>query len=114
MHRAAAAVTGLVVASCAASPAAAAPSWIAAWGASPTGSATGGPANATVRDLVRVSLGGTKIRLRIANALSTDTPLVIGAATVAPAKAPGDASLVPGTLRTVTFDGGRRTVTVPP
>jgi len=30
--------------------------WVAAWGASPTGSATGGPANATVRNLVRVSL----------------------------------------------------------
>src|SRR5258705_1766621 len=71
-----------------AAPASAA-TWIAAWGAAPTGPATGGPDNATVRDLVRVSVGGTAIRIRVANALSTDTPLVICKASVAPAKAPG-------------------------
>src|SRR4051794_38573950 len=115
MTRAAAALAGLVVAWCATGPASAAtPAWIAAWGASPTGSPSGGPTDVTVRNLVRVSLGGTKVRIRVANARSTDTPLVIGAASVALAKAPGDASLVPGTSRPVTFGGGRRSVTVPP
>jgi len=66
----------------AAAPARAA-DWVAAWGASPTGSADGGPARSTVRNLVRVSLGGTRVRIRVANALSGSTPLVIGAASVA-------------------------------
>jgi lysophospholipase L1-like esterase len=88
-------------------------SWIAAWGGSPTGSPTGGPTNATVRNLVRVSVGGTAIRIRVANALSTGTPLVIGKASVALAKAPGSAALVPGTSRAITF-GGRPGVTLPP
>jgi len=89
-------------------------SWIAAWGAAPTGSATGGPRDATVRDLVRVSVGGKAIRIRVANAQSTDTPLVIGAASVAVAKAPGSAELVAGTSRPITFGGGHRSVTLPP
>jgi lysophospholipase L1-like esterase len=95
-----------------AAPASAA-TWIAAWGAAPTGSATGGPDNATVRDLVRVSVGGTAIRIRVANALSTDTPLVIGKASVALAKAPGSAQLDPGTSRAITF-GGRPGITLAP
>jgi lysophospholipase L1-like esterase len=107
----------LVAAACAAAPAGAAaatPQWMAAWGASPTGSATGGPSNATVRNLVRVSLGGSHVRIRVANALSTDTPLVIGAATIALAKAPADATVVAGTTRAITFDGGHPGITVPP
>jgi lysophospholipase L1-like esterase len=106
-----------VAALCAAAPAGAAATtsnWIAVWGASPTGSATGGPTNATVRNLVRVSLGGTSVRIRVANALSTDTRLVIGAASIAAARAPADASLVPGTSRRITFDGGRPGITLAP
>jgi lysophospholipase L1-like esterase len=80
-------------------------SWVAAWGGSPTGSATGGPQNATVRNLVRVSVGGSAIRIRVANALSSDTPLVIGRASVALSKAPASAGLIPGTSRPLTFDG---------
>src|SRR6476620_4519897 len=87
--------------------------WIAAWGASPTGAATGGPSHATVRNLVRVSVGGSAVRIRVANALSTDTPLVIGRASVALAKAPGSAALVPGTSRPITF-GGQPGITVAP
>jgi lysophospholipase L1-like esterase len=108
----------LVAAACTAAPAraAAAPAsrWVAAWGASPTGSATGGPANATVRNLVRVSLGGSAVRVRVANALSTDTPLVIGAATIGLAKAPNDATVVAGTTRAITFNGGHPGITIPP
>src|SRR2546429_110785 len=92
---------------------ASAATWIAAWGAAPTGSATRGPHNATRPDLVRVSVGGTAIRIRVANALSTDTPLVIGKASVALAKSPGSADLVPGTSRAITF-GGRPGITLTP
>lgn len=92
---------------------ASAATWIAAWGAAPTGSATGGPDNATVRDLVRVSVGGMAIRIRVANALSAGTPLVIGKASVALAKSPGSAELVPGTSRALTF-GGRPGITLAP
>ena len=94
-------------------PAAAqAASWIAAWGASPIGSGSGGPTNATVRNLVRVSIGGSAIRIRVANALGA-TPLTIGAASVAYAEAPANAALVPGTSRRVTF-GGRAGITLGP
>jgi lysophospholipase L1-like esterase len=114
MRKAVAALAGLVA--CATFPAGAeaAPRWIAAWGASPTGDATGGPANATVRNLVRVSLGGTRVRIRVANALSGDTPLVIGGASIALAKGPADASLVAGTSRPITFDGGKPGITLAP
>src|SRR4051794_936011 len=87
--------------------------WLAAWGASPTGAATGGPSHATVRNLVRVSVGGSALRIRVANALSPDTPLVIGRASVALARAPGSAALVPGTSRPITF-GGQPGITVAP
>ena len=114
MRRAVAALAALAAAAAVVpAGAAAAPQWIAAWGASPTGDATGGPSEATVRNLMRVSLGGTRIRIRVANALSGDTPLVIGAASVALARGPGDASLVPGTSRPITF-AGRRSITLAP
>src|SRR3954451_22974888 len=107
------ALVAIVALALAAPPMAVAASWIAAWGASPTGSATGGPTDATVRNLVRVSVGGSEIRIRVAKALSSDTALVIGSASVALAKAPGSAELVPGTSRPITF-GGRPGVTLAP
>jgi lysophospholipase L1-like esterase len=58
-----------------------------------------------VRNLVRVSVGGTRVRIRVANALSGTTPLVVGAASLALAKAPGSAALVAGSARPITFDG---------
>jgi lysophospholipase L1-like esterase len=93
--------------------AASADTWVGAWGASPTGSTTGGPSNATVRNLVRVSVGGSSIRIRLANPLSTDMPLTIAKASVALAKAPGSAELVAGTSHPITFDG-RPGITIPP
>jgi lysophospholipase L1-like esterase len=89
--------------------------WVAAWTAPMTGSSTGGPANATVRNIARVTLGGTRVRIRLSNPLSTDTSLVVGAAYVAIQKpdAAVSAQLVPGTNRRLTFSG-KPGVTIPP
>src|SRR5262245_33182015 len=89
--------------------------WVATWATSPE------PADPdpneplkkiedqTVRERVRLSLGGAQIRIRFSNEYGS-SPLRIGAATVA---MPNDASSVrPGTIQTVTF-GGRPSTTIP-
>jgi lysophospholipase L1-like esterase len=64
----------------------------------------------TVRQIARVSLGGSRVRVEFSNEYGHD-PLVIGAAHVALA---GDGSaIVAGSDRPLTF-GGEGTVTVPP
>jgi lysophospholipase L1-like esterase len=90
--------------------------WIATWAASPQQALPGpeGPVPAidgqTVRQRVRVSAGGTSVRVRLSNEFGK-TPLAIGSATVA---LPVDSAAVqPGTLRKLTF-GGRPSVVIPP
>ena len=82
--------------------------WVATWAASPqpSGPDTKDPVlnidNQTVRERVRVSIGGAQIRLRLSNEYGS-TPLQVGAVTVA---VPTDASSVqPGSIRKVTFSG---------
>ena len=89
--------------------------WVATWATSPT------PADPdshepllriddqTVRERVRVSVGGAQMCLRLSNEYGS-TPLVIGGATVA---TPSDAASVkPESIQAVTF-GGSRSVTIP-
>jgi lysophospholipase L1-like esterase len=64
----------------------------------------------TVRMIARVSLGGTRVRVRLSNALEK-AALRVGAAHVA-LRADG-ASIVPGSDRALTF-GGRSSTLVPP
>ncbi len=84
--------------------------WIGVWGASPTPP----PANAktfenqTVRQVLRVSAAGSKVRVRFTNEYG-DKPLSIGAATISLASA--DGSPVGKTLD-ITF-GGSKTVSIP-
>ena len=82
--------------------------WLAVWGASPSD-----PADAlngqTVREHVRLSLGGDRIRIRLSNRFGT-APLLVGAVHVA--RQGTGAGIVPGTDRTVTF-GGEGSVTIP-
>lgn len=59
-------------------------------------------ANVTLRQLVRVSAAGKRLRLRISNEGQT-LPLVLGAVHVALADA--DGAIVPGSDHAVTFDG---------
>src|SRR5688572_2348506 len=63
--------------------------WVATWAASPFGFVAFGPApaptsfvNQTLRQKLRISVGGDQVRVRFSNELGT-TPFVIGAATLA-------------------------------
>lgn len=91
--------------------------WVAAWGASPHafqafGSTEIAPffENQTVRQIVSVSVGGTRLRVRFSNEAG-DAPLRIGAASVAISG--GEASVRPDSLRKLQF-GGRDSIVVPP
>ncbi|GHB20885.1 SGNH hydrolase [Streptomyces xanthochromogenes] len=91
--------------------------WSAAWGASPQLPATGftpnwsqeGFSRQSVRQVVRVTQGGDRIRIRLSNAYGT-SPLVVTGATVA--RAAGGAAVQPHSVRELTF-GGRRSVSIP-
>lgn len=89
-------------------------SWIGAWGApvntqSPTSGPT--PSNSSIRDVARLSLGGSAVRIRIANPFSAN-PLVVGAATIALQAGTSGAAEVPGSTRRLTF-GGKPGITLP-
>jgi lysophospholipase L1-like esterase len=90
--------------------------WTATWAASPQ-SETPVPHepllnldNQTVRERVRVSIGGSQIRLRFSNECGS-SPLLIGAATVA---IPTDAATIKReSIQNVTFEG-HSSITIPP
>jgi lysophospholipase L1-like esterase len=90
--------------------------WITAWGSSPQASEPNpkdpllSVDGQTVRQRVRVSVGGAQIRILLSNQFGA-APVTVGAATVGLAADP--ASVKPGSIRPLTF-GGRRTVTIPP
>lgn len=89
--------------------------WIATWTASPE------PAepdpnqpilnlrDQTVRERVRISVGGSQIRIRLSNEYGS-SPLLVGAVTVGVPKDP--ATIKSGSIKAVTF-GGRNSVTIP-
>jgi lysophospholipase L1-like esterase len=91
--------------------------WIGTWGASPLPpNVAAGPfpatpsfENQTIRQIVRISAGGDRLRLRLTNEYGT-APLEIGAARVAIAD--GEAAIRSGTDRVVTF-GGRTSGVIP-
>ncbi len=92
--------------------------WVQTWGASPLPPTPAfGPFPATpsfnhqtVRQIVRVSAGGERIRIRFTNEYGT-RPLVIGAARVALADAKGN--VLPASARPVLFSG-QASVSIPP
>jgi lysophospholipase L1-like esterase len=89
------------------------PKWVGSWGASPLPPSPGGgpfPAtpsfnDQTVRQIVRLSVGGSRVRLRLTNEYGAKA-VTIGAARVAL----GDGKA--GTEKVVTFDG-RSSATIP-
>lgn len=95
----------------------AAADWVQTWGAAPLPpSQTAGPMpgtpsfnNQTIRQIVRISLGGRQIRIRFSNEYGT-RPLVIGRARIAVADAQGNP--VSGTEREVLFSG-KPSTTIP-
>lgn len=84
--------------------------WVGSWGASPALSNGPEVTNQTIRQVIRLSLGGHAVRIRFSNELGTG-PLIIGAAHIArPGQAPG--SVDPATDHILTFSG-RPSITVP-
>jgi lysophospholipase L1-like esterase len=63
----------------------------------------------TVRERVRISVGGSQIRIRLSNEYGS-SPLLVGGVTVGVPKDP--AAVKPGSIQAVTF-GGRNSVTIP-
>ena len=93
------------------------PHWAASWATSqmiPTGENVAPAADltdATLRQIVRVSIGGKRLRVRLSNAYGT-APLVIDAASIALSADNATSRVTPATLRPLTF-GGSAGVTIP-
>jgi lysophospholipase L1-like esterase len=68
--------------------------------------------DATLRQIVRLTIGGDRLRVRISNAFGT-TPLQVTAARIARPLSPSGSAIDPATDRAVTFSG-KAWVTVPP
>jgi lysophospholipase L1-like esterase len=96
--------------------------WVGTWASAPLTDLHGKPADqrlaldtqpgvsgATLREVVRVSMGGEMVRVRFSNLYGTE-PLVIGAAQIA--QTLKGASIVSGTGKPLTFHG-RPTVSIP-
>src|SRR6516164_445788 len=87
--------------------------WIGSWTASPQAPRGVIPtsfSDRTIRQIVHLSVGGHKVRLRLSNEFG-QRPLLIGAASVA--LADDGAGVAAGSLRAVTF-GGSKWVCIPP
>ena len=85
--------------------------WVGTWSASPQSNpAPPAVSGQTVRNVVRTSIAGDVIRVRLSNAFGT-VPLVIGEARVA--RRETGATTVSGSDRPLTFDGATRVV-IPP
>src|SRR5689334_1429826 len=89
--------------------------WVGTWGAAPlppttaAGPRPGTPSfsNQTIRQFVRISAGGKRVRVRFTNEYGTK-PLAIGAARIALADEKGNVQ--PGTDRPLMFDGKSSTL----
>ncbi|MET9626212.1 SGNH/GDSL hydrolase family protein [Lentzea sp. NPDC006480] len=93
-----------------ATPVSASPGWVAAWGSAmqtPVSSDVSGTSY-TVRNIVRLTVGGSTVRVRLSNVFSSGD-LTVGKVSVAP---PGTGAALDSTPRRVTFHG-RESVVVP-
>lgn len=95
-------------------------SWVGSWSTSPVkaGVKVGGIrlmdflSNRTVRSVVQLTLGGNALRVRVSN-LYGDSPLKIEAASVARTNPEQEEQILPGSSKSLTFNGGQASVTVP-
>jgi len=83
--------------------------WVAAWGTSPQGLSATTLTNQTIRMIVRPTIAGGFVRVRLENTFAT-APLAIGSASIAYRN--NGAQLVPGSSRPLSF-GGSASVTIP-
>ncbi|HMI20573.1 MAG TPA: SGNH/GDSL hydrolase family protein [Sphingomonas sp.] len=92
--------------------------WIASWGAAQQIPEAGNllpladMQDATLRQIVHLTVGGSKLRVRFSNAFGTQA-LVIDDAHIARSADKASARIAPGTDRTLTFDG-RPSIAIPP
>ena len=91
--------------------------WVESWAASPQfpvdpviGSNAFSFSDQTLRQVVRLSTGGSALRIRLSNEYGT-APLTLGAVHVALSNAAG--GIVPGSDHVVTFNGGQGGVVIP-
>lgn len=83
--------------------------WVSSWGAAPVAAGPALPPR-TIRQVIRTSLGGTAVRIRLSN-LFGNTPLTVGPVRVA--RSMEGPAIQAGTDRGVTFNG-MASVTLPP
>jgi lysophospholipase L1-like esterase len=89
------------------------PVWVSSWTASPQpprGIMPASLSNRTIRQTVRLSIGGSKVRIRLSNEFGAK-PLLIGAASLALAGKSSDVAAA--SLRPLTF-GGLKSIIIPP
>lgn len=88
-------------------------SWISTWTASPQSPRGVMPtsfSNQTIRQIVRVTIGGSKVRIRLSNEFGT-RPVLIGAASVGLTGESSD--IVSGSLRPLTFGSSKSIIVLP-
>lgn len=111
-------LSALALAFAQASSAAVPEHWVASWGAAQQTPEAGNVLpqadmqDATLRQIVHLSAGGSRLRVRFSNAFGTQA-LVIDAAHVARSADKATPRIVAGTDRTLTFDG-RPAISIPP
>ncbi|OJU41234.1 MAG: hypothetical protein BGN97_15955 [Microbacterium sp. 69-10] len=86
--------------------------WVATWTASPNAAKSGSCQDCTIRNVLRTTAAGDKVRVHLSNDFNS-TPMTISASSVALSATPGSADVAEGTLRPLTFDG-ERSITIPP
>ncbi|QMV20570.1 SGNH/GDSL hydrolase family protein [Streptomyces sp. SCUT-3] len=92
----------------------AAPRWVGTWSAAASGTGPDAPrehGGTSLRSVVRISVGGSRVRVELSNAAGRE-PLAVAHATVALAAPEGGPDTEAGTMRRLAF-GGRPSVTVP-
>lgn len=93
------------------------PGWVGSWAASQqipeprNALAVDALQDATLRQVVHLSIGGSTLRLRLSNAFGTE-PLHFGAVHIARAVSPSSSAIVPGSDTALNF-GGAPDVTIP-
>ena len=115
----AAVLAAVLVAGCAApgSIASSQGRWVASWGTAqmaPGAEHVLAPAqwrDASLRQVLRVSLGGERLRVRFSNVFGTE-PFVIDGASIALSRGPGRSAIDPASSRPLRF-GGAASVTIP-
>jgi lysophospholipase L1-like esterase len=90
--------------------------WVASWASSQVGPEPSQPqlpagqlTDATLRQIVHLSIGGTTLRVQLSNAFGTE-PLTVDTVHVARAVLPASSAIDPATDRAVSFDGSSSVV----